>query len=110
MRSFLLVLAALPLASFGFAVNRFDYEVDNYDDYNDENGTTSNVYWLQDRYEGDAFFEYAVRPIFLPPRSELSVANGISSPVPTRPTETWLIRRGKTLRIWRMWTRMALLS
>lgn len=57
MRSFLLVLAALPLASFGFAVNRLDYEVYDYDDYNDENGTASDMYWLQDRYEGDTFFD-----------------------------------------------------
>lgn len=56
MRSLLLVLAVFPLVSSALAVDRVDYEAE---DFADENGTTSNVYWLQDRYEGDTFFKYA---------------------------------------------------
>lgn len=65
MRSFLLILTAFPLASVALAVDRVDYEVEG---FANENGTTSNMYWLQDRYEGDTFFEYAEAYIFSSPR------------------------------------------
>lgn len=51
MRSLLLVLTIFPLALFAIAVNHLKYEV--------ENGTTSDMYQLQDRYEGNTFFKYA---------------------------------------------------
>jgi hypothetical protein len=56
MRSLLLLLTAFPFASLALAVNRVDYEVE---DFANENGTAFNVYWLQDRYEGDTFFKCA---------------------------------------------------
>lgn len=96
MRSLLLLLTFFPLASFPLAFNRVNYEVE---DFTNENGTGSDVYWLQDRYEGDTFFKYAGAHSFLPPRAELVAANGISSPVLIQPMETWLTRQGKIPKI-----------
>ena len=56
MHSLLLILAALPLTSFALVINDFRYELEA---SANENGTTSNMYWLQDTYEGASFFEYA---------------------------------------------------
>lgn len=56
MHSLLSILAALPLTSFALAVNDFSYELEF---SANENGTTPDMYWLQDKYEGDTFFEYA---------------------------------------------------
>jgi hypothetical protein len=61
MRSLFLVLA-LPLASFALAVNHPHLRTV---DCSNKNETTSNVYQLQDSYEGDTFFEYAEAPRFL---------------------------------------------
>lgn len=61
MRSLLLIQTVFPLASFALAVKRVNYEIE---DFANENGTTSNMYWLQDRYEGNMFFEYAEAYVF----------------------------------------------
>ncbi|KAF9646134.1 glycoside hydrolase family 16 protein [Thelephora ganbajun] len=53
MRSLLLVLIALPLASFALVINR-NGEAENPPN---NNGTTSNQYWIQHKYEGDTFFD-----------------------------------------------------
>lgn len=54
MHSLTLLLTVFPIASFSLAVNHVNYEIE---DFANENGTNSNMYWLQDRYEGDTFFE-----------------------------------------------------
>ncbi|KAF9787254.1 glycoside hydrolase family 16 protein [Thelephora terrestris] len=54
MHSLLLILAALPLTSFALVINDFRYELEA---SANENGTTSNMYWLQDTYEGASFFD-----------------------------------------------------
>lgn len=55
MRSLLLVLTVLPLASFSLPTGHIN-EVGN---STHNNGTTWNKYWLQQRHEGDTFFKYA---------------------------------------------------
>lgn len=62
MRSLLLVLAALPLASFALVVNRANSEAK---DPAQKNGTISNKYWLQRRHQGDTFFKYVEARLFL---------------------------------------------
>lgn len=57
MPSMFFLLAALPLASFALTINHVDYGVD---DTVHGNETMSSEYWLQDSYESDSFFEYAV--------------------------------------------------
>jgi hypothetical protein len=96
MRSLFFLLTTFPLASFAFAIGRADYEVEASDN---ETETTSSEYWLQDRFEGDAFFEYAEPQAFLCPRAQLAAATGISFPILIQPTEMWLTRRGKSPRI-----------
>ena len=67
MRSLLLVLTALPLASSALIANRANNEVKN---SAHKNGTTPNGYRLQRKHQGDTFFEYVKAWLFLF-RSEL---------------------------------------
>ena len=69
MRSLLLILAALPLASFALIINRNN---GGPEDPCNNNGTTSNQYRLQRRHKGKTFFKYAGPRLFsFPPRAEL---------------------------------------
>ena len=65
MRSLLLVLTALPLASFALTIKHTNRDAG---DTTHNNGTTSNKYWLQRKYKGNTFFKYVeARLFFLPP-------------------------------------------
>lgn len=66
MRSLLLVLAALPLASFAMIINRNN---GGPEDPCNNNGTTSSQYRLQRRHKGSTFFKYAEAHLlfFIPP-------------------------------------------
>jgi len=55
MRSLLLVLTALPLASFALVISHVDNGTES---SAHKNGTTSNGYQLQRKHQGDTFFEY----------------------------------------------------
>ena len=64
MRSLLLVLTALPLMPFALTINHANSEAGN-SPHN--NGTTSNKYRLQHKYQGNTFFKYMeARLPFLP--------------------------------------------
>ena len=55
MRSLLLALTALPLASFALIISHVDNGAES-SAY--KNGTTSNGYRLQRKHQGNTFFEY----------------------------------------------------
>ena len=61
MRSLLLVLAVLPLASFALIINRNN---GGPEDPCNNNGTTSNKYRLQRRHKGSTFFKYGEARLF----------------------------------------------
>ena len=55
MRPLLLMLTALPLASFALIINRVNSEAQ---DTTPNSGTKTNKHWLQRKHQGSTFFKY----------------------------------------------------